>query len=384
MITRIKSERIIKENGIFPGYVYWEAGRITAVTEKELPYDTEYDVGNLYVSPGFIDMHTHGGAGFDFINGERDILEGSSFHLSHGTTSICPTISAAPFDAMAKAAKAISNVMKSGKAKVNILGAHMEGPYLSKEQCGAQSTEFITPPDPADYVPLIERYGDAIARWSYAPEQDEGGVFCAFLKKHNIVASAGHTNAVYSEMQQGMEQGLSLVTHLYSCTSTITRDHGFRRLGVIETAYLCDDLYVEIIADGKHLPPDLIRLILKVKGTDRVALITDSLSITGTSAKTGKMVDTEYVIEDGVCKLLDRSAFAGSIATADRLVRVLKDEVGVPLTDAVKMITKVPAEIMHVKKGVLAENFDADILVFDDNIEIQKAWVMGTLQYKKK
>ena len=183
-------------------------------------------------------------------------------------------------------------------------------------------------------------------------------------------------------MERAIENGCNIVTHLYSCTSTVTREFGFRRLGVVETALLRDDIYAEIIADGKHLPPDLIRLILKAKGVDKVALVTDSLELAGVDAKSGICGVTEYIIEDGVCKLKDRSAFAGSIATADRLVRVIRDEAGYPLTDAIKMITEVPAKILGLNKGSLAPGFDADIVVFDDNINIEKAFVMGECKYE--
>ena len=169
-----------------------------------------------------------------------------------------------------------------------------------------------------------------------------------------------------------------MITHLYSCTSTITRDHGFRRLGVIESAYLWDDMYVEIICDGKHLPPELIQLIYRIKGADHIALITDSLSLAGTDVKQGIMHSTEYIIEDGVCKLLDRSAFAGSIATADRLLQVAVQEAGISLTDAVKMMTAIPARIMGLEnKGVLAPEADADFAVFDDNLEIKAVFAKG-------
>ncbi len=377
MISRIKSERIILPSGITSGYVYFSGGKITAVTADELPFDTEYDAFGDFVSPGFIDMHTHGGMGYDFIGDSEGIVKGCNFHLRHGTTSICPTVSAAPFEVMKKAVGEIAKAMKSPELEVNIIGAHLEGPYLSKEQCGAQSTDFITPPKEDEYKQIIEEYPKAVARWSYAPENDKDNSFLKFLRKNGIVASAGHTNAEYVDIKRALDGGMSLITHLFSCTSTITRKNGFRHLGVIESAMLEDDLYAEIIADGKHLPSELIKLIIKIKGTDKIALITDSLHIAGTDIKHGFMVDTEFIIEDGVCKLMDRSAFAGSIATADRLVRSVINEAGVELYDAVKMITKVPAEIMGLNKGTLSVGKDADIIVFDDNINVKKVFVNG-------
>ena len=189
---------------------------------------------------------------------------------------------------------------------------------------------------------------------------------------------AGHTDATYDDLKPAIKQGCRLITHLYSCTSTVTRDHGFRRLGVIETAYLEDGMDVEIICDGKHLPPELIRLIYKIKGPEHIALITDSLALAGTDQVHGFMQSTEFIIEDGVCKLMDRSAFAGSIATADRLVRVAIKEAGIPLIDAVRMMTATPARIMGLsQKGSIARGMDADLVVFDEEIQVRQVFAKG-------
>ena len=323
-------------------------------------------------------MHTHGAGGNPFLNTtEQQVIDGANLHLENGTTTILPTVSASPFVDMKEAVAAIAGAIKSGKCKANILGAHLEGPYLSKEQCGAQCPTFITEPIKEDYTALIKEYGNYIARWSYAPEKDQKGEFCKFLTDHNILASAGHTSAKYEDMKVAIDNGCNLITHLYSCTSTITREYGFRSLGVIESAFLRDELYVEIIADGKHLPVDLVKMIIKIKGTDKTALITDSLEIACTDIKEGVMGGTEFIVEDGVCKLKDRSAFAGSVATANRLVRFITKDCGFSLTDAVKMITKVPAEILKLNKGLLQNGYDADIIVFDDDINVSDIFVMG-------
>lgn len=376
-MKRIKSNKIIVGDRILSGYVYFDGDKIVEVSEKELPFEKEYDAGDLYVSPGFIDIHTHGGGGFPFEGEIEDVIGGCNFHLTHGTTSICPTISAAPFEHMARSVKNIAEAKAGGKVKSNIIGAHMEGPYLSLEHIGAQCADHVTPPIERDYSSLIEKHGKDIARWTYAPENDKGACFAKYLSDHSILPCAGHTSAIYSDMMAAMDAGCRLITHFYSCMSTVTRDHGFRRLGVIETGYLEDQLFVEMIADGKHIPPELIRLMYKIKGSKRIVLVTDSLALTGTDIVRGKMQDTEFIIEDGVCKLLDRSAFAGSIATADRLVRVVTEEAGIPLTDAIKMITETPAEIMGLNKGRLENGRDADVVVFDENIGIKKVFVMG-------
>ena len=376
-MIQIKSDKIIVDEGLFDGYVYVEDGKIAQVSKENIPCEERYDYTGLYVSPGFIDTHTHGAGGYAFMNSTpEDVVKGSLYHLSFGTTCILPTISAGEFSVMEQAVIHIEQAMESGEAP-NILGAHMEGPYLSKKQCGAQNTAFITAPVEQDYQRLIRERGNAVKRWTYAPEQDADGAFCKYITSHGVVASAGHTDAIYDDMKVAMANGCNLVTHMYSCTSTITRDHGFRRLGVIETAYLEDEMYVEIIADGKHLPPELIRMILKNKSTDKVALTTDSLEIAGTSIKEGVMSGTEFIVEDGVCKLKDRSAFAGSVATADVLVRTLVKSCDCPVPTAVKMLTKVPAEILGVEKGELKAGKDADIVVFDEDITVKQVFLAG-------
>ncbi len=379
-MKRIKCDRIILSDRILDGYVYYEGDRIIDVTAEEYSVDEEYDATGYCISAGFIDIHTHGGGGYRFEGDVDEIINGCNFHLTHGTTSICPTVSADSFGIMAKAVENIERAMTDPRLKGTIIGAHMEGPYLSSKQAGAQCAAFITPPVQEDYCRLLEKHAASIARWTYAPENDEGEAFVKALKQHGIVASAGHTDATYDDILRAAGKGCSLVTHLYSCTSTITRDHGFRRLGVIESAYLLDDLYVEIICDGKHLPPELIRLIYKIKGPDRMILVTDSLSLAGTEQTHGFMQNTEFIIEDGVCKLMDRSAFAGSIATADRLIRVAVKEAGIPLVEAVKMMTAVPATVMGLtRKGFLAKDMDADFVVFDDDVNIQCVFSRGSL-----
>ena len=379
-MKRIKCDRILLCDRVLDGYVYFKNGKIMDVTSADYPVKEEYDATGFYVSAGFIDIHTHGGGGNPFEGRLDDIVAGCNFHLKHGTTSICPTISAAPFESMARSVKNVADAMKDARVMGTILGAHMEGPYLSAKQAGAQCPDFITPPVENEYLPLLEEYGDVIARWSYAPENDVGERFVTALGDYGVIASAGHTDAIYDDMCRASEKGCLLVTHLYSCTSTITRDHGFRRLGVIETAYLLDDMYVEIICDGKHLPPELIRLIYKIKGAEKIALVTDSLALAGTEQTHGFMQSTEFIIEDGVCKLMDRSAFAGSIATADRLLRVAVKEAGISLLDAVRMLTKTPADIMNLAtKGSLARGMDADFVIFDENISIRDVFAKGVL-----
>lgn len=377
-MIKIKSDKIIVDGRLFDGYLYVEGGKIISLTQEDKAANEQYDFTGKYVSAGFIDLHTHGAGGHPFINGSvEDVVEGCNYHLAHGTTTVLPTISAGPFANMKKAVENIRLAKQDERTKGNIHGAHLEGPYLSAEQCGAQCPTFITPPKKKEYESLIEEFGDSVARWTYAPENDKDGEFCRYLTERGVLVSIGHSNAKYPDVKKGVDNGASLITHLYSCTSTVTREHGFRSLGVIESAFLLDELYVEIIADGKHLPPELVKMIVKVKGADKVALITDSLEIAGTDITEGEMSGTPFIVEDGVCKLKDRSAFAGSVATADRLIQVMTKECGFDVCEAVQMLTKVPAEILKLNKGRLQEGYDADIIVFDQEINVFDVFVGG-------
>ncbi|MBR7166107.1 MAG: amidohydrolase family protein, partial [Clostridia bacterium] len=259
------------------------------------------------------------------------------------------------------------------KSPLVIPGVHMEGPYLSPDMCGAQDPGIVRKPDPEEYRAIYNRFGKLIARWDYAPEMDENGEFGDFLQEVGITASTAHSAARYEHMLTALAKGNRLVTHLYSCTSTVTREAGFRKLGVIETAFLKDEIFVEAIGDGCHLPPELLTMIYQIKGAHRICLISDAIRFAGlgdcANAWEGKI---PYVIEDGVAKLADRSAFAGSIATADQLLeRTVR--AGIPLKDVVTMLTATPAKVMGLREyGVIASGARALFSVIGEDLTVTK------------
>ncbi len=380
MITKIINGKLLLPDGIRETELYLENGKILAIGDAALPFDEEYDACGNYVSAGFIDIHVHGGGGYEFVDASTEALyAAANIHALHGTTTIYPTISAFDYQKTADALSMLQIHKDDEEVMPHIFGAHLEGPYFSPAQSGAQDPSYIRAPQKDEYESLYATYGDVISRWSYAPELPGTKEFLAFLNAHNIVASAGHTNAEYEHVLSAYEDGMKLITHLYSCTSTITRKEGFRILGVIETAYLLDDMNVETIADGCHLPPELLRLIYKIKGEEHICLVTDAIrhggmeNIENETSANGNM---PYIIEDGVAKLADRSAFAGSIATADVLIRTCVKRVGIPLLSAVRMMTENPAKIMGLsQKGRIAEGYDADLVVFDEDICVKKVFI---------
>ena len=373
----VKSDRILTDGQIYNGYIEITDGIITKISENIESCDTVLDFSGKYVLPGFVEIHTHGAGGYPFLTKEASVVANAcDYHLKHGTTTILPTLSASPFEIMKDGVIAIKEARDKGLSKARIIGAHLEGPYLSPKQCGAQCPTHITEPKKEDYTSLIEEYGDAVARWTYAPERDDGS-FARYLTERGIIASAGHTDAVGEDMKRGEANGMNLVTHLYSCTSTVTRKMGFRSLGVIESTFLSDGITAEIIADGKHLPVDLVKMIIKIKGADKVIAVTDSLEIAGTDIKSGNMAGTDFIVEDGVCKLADRSAFAGSVATSDVLLRFLVGECDVSIADAVKMLCENPAKMLGINAGKIDTGCYADLVVLDGELTVTDVFVGG-------
>jgi len=381
-VIKISGGRVIGET-ISEKNVYIKEGKIFSVTEEELPFDKELDACGNYVSPGFIDTHLHGGGGFDFMDGDEESVKAvADFHLSHGSTIILPTTLSGDTEEIINSVKTIKRVFDKGDT--NIWGVHLEGPYFSKNQAGAQDPRYIRTPKKEEYEKIINSCQGFIKKVSFAPELEEAEEFLKFLAEQDIIASAGHTDATIEDIKKARELGLNMVTHLYSGMSTITRHKGHRILGTVEAAYLFDDIYTEVIADACHLPPDLLKLIYKIKGKDRICLVTDAMRGAGqTEGETvlGKL-DTglKCIVENAVAYLPDKSSFAGSVATADRLVRVMKNDVGVSLTDAVKMMTRTPA-IAHkiYGKGEIKKGYDADLLIFDENINIKNVILKGKI-----
>lgn len=378
MTACIFSKKILVEEQLQEGYLLFENGKIKGITAEKPPADQYFDYAEQYVLPGFIDMHVHGGFGFDFSNADANGFKAAvECHAKHGTTTILPTVTSGKVEDIEAALQVFQSFKEQNNVPVTVAGVHLEGPYFSPAQCGAQDAAVITAPKAEDYERLIARYGQHIARWSYAPERDTDNTFLTALCRADILASAGHTDATFAEMTRAADGGCKMVTHLYSCTSTVTRKNCFRRGGVLETVLLRDDMVAELIADGCHLPPELIQLVYKVKGAENITLCTDALPVTGTDAKESFVGGVACIVEDGVCKLKDRTAFAGSIATADRLLRFCVKEVGLPLADVSKMLSATPARLLKLPKGRLAEGFDADIVVLDNELAVTAVFADG-------
>ena len=386
MITKITGGVLVLKDSLKEANLYLENGKIKAVTEENLPFDTEINAHGCYVAPGFVEIHTHGAAGFDFLDNTKEAYVSiARAHAAHGTTSLVATITSSTVESILESVKVFDSIDKTDGA--NLLGIHLEGPYFASSQKGAQEERFIHPPLPEEYETILENTS-SILRWSAAPELAGTEEFARYLASRGVLPSIGHSDADSECAHHAFELGFTHVTHLYSCTSTVHRKNAFRYAGIVEEAYLNDGMTVEIIADGVHLPKDLLRLVYKIKGADRIALVTDSMRGAGMPDGASVLGSLDnglaVIIEDGVAKLPDRSAFAGSVAFSDRLVRNMVNMAGVSIFDAVKMASATPARIIGAKtKGILAEGYDADVVIFDESIDIKTTIVGGNVVYSK-
>jgi len=372
-----------------------ENGRISRVEKKDiLKVESDFSVVDAhtlstsnpcYLVPGLIDLHVHGGGGCDCLDCTEDALHDiACAHACGGTTAFFPTIASAPFDRMLEALAVIARLRGKKSRGALILGAHIEGPFFSPEHKGAQNERFLRTPSIED-VEKILRFSGTVKKVTMAPELP-GALECGkMFRDQGIQLAIGHSDATYEDVLQAIENGFTSVTHIYSGMSGVKRVDLQRVAGVIESALLLEELEVEFIGDGIHLPSHLVQFILKNKGVGRVCAVTDAMRAAGLNEGVYEFGGMEVLVEGGVAKLMDKSAFAGSVATMDRIVRNLLFEVGLRVEDAIKLASYNPARSAGVddRKGSISVGKDADLVLFDATFRVLMTMVKGSVMYSK-
>lgn len=382
----IKNANVVFTDKIRNGIVLCDGKKITDVVERytESDSDTVLDANGLYLSPGFIDVHVHGGGNKSAMSTDcNDIIAMAEAHLKHGTTSIVPTTLAAPIAQLKDVTLSIKKASEKSK-KANILGLHYEGPYISLKYKGAQSPENILNPTKNPPDELFELW-DKILIMGAAPEEDGCLELGDKLKQRGIVASVAHSAASYEKVEEAVKHGFSDVTHIYNACTSCFKEGIFRVAGVVEAGLALDEMSVQAIGDLRHLPKGLLKLIYKAKGSQKMYLITDGLEFAASDIKENTVYTQEngmgVIFEDGAMKLADRSALAGSVATLKDCVKNMYKEVGIPLYEAVRMATLTPAEVVGFgkTKGKIEKGYDADLVLFDDDINVKTLITNGNV-----
>ena len=380
MFKQIINGRILTPQGwLEGGSVIVEDGKIAEVSNNNFAIEGAeiIDAKGCDIVPGGIEMHVHGGGGRDFMEGEEEAFRVAvDAHMQYGTTSIFPTLSSSTVPMIEKACETCTKLMAEPNSP--ILGLHLEGPYFNPKQAGAQIPEWIKAPVKEEYEYLLEKW-PCLKRWDEAPELEGSHEFIKCCCKHGVLPSIGHTRAKYDEVAAANELGMTHATHFYNAMPVVYKNREFKETGTVESIFALENMTVEMIADGIHVPPVMLRMIYQIKGVEHTALITDALACA--ASKDDTAFDPRVVLEDGVCKLADRSALAGSIATMDRLVRTCVQQAGIPMEDACRMISETPAKIMGVydRKGSLEKGKDADIIFFDKDQELTFVMQMGRI-----
>lgn len=386
VLTKIIGGNVFTPEGVKKGAtVIVEGNRIAEVTDAsiEITDSNVIDATGMNVVPGGIELHIHGGGGSDFMECTPSAYRNAmNAHMLHGTTSFYPTISSGSVQMMIDAVEASKVVMNEPNSAM--LGLHIEGPYFNPEKAGAQMKQFITPPIKEDYERIISGSDGVIKRWDEAPELPGTVEFGEYLCKHGILPSIAHTKAEYPDVKKAYDAGFTHATHFYNAMTGFHNVREFKHEGTVESIYAIPDMTVEVVADGVHVPPTILKMIYLVKGVEKTSLITDALACSVSDSTVA--FDPRVIIEDGVCKLSDHSALAGSIATMDRLIRTMVSKAEIPLFDVIRMTSETPARIMGVldRKGTLEKGKDADIVMYDSDINVKWVMQMGQIVPLKK
>lgn len=378
MLKQFVNGRILTPKGwLDGGSIVTDGNRIRCVSNIDLHVVGAeiIDVNGGYIVPGGIDMHTHGGGGRDFIEGCEDAFrEAVNAHLKHGTTSIYPTLSSSTIPTIEAACNVCEKLMAEENSPV--LGLHIEGSYINPKEAGAQNPVLIKAPVIYEYETLLSKY-KCIKRWDEAPELSGSVRFIKTCNMHGVLTALTCTRATYKDVVEAHKAGMTHAAHFYNAMPVVYKEHEFKVPGTVESVYAMQDMTVEVIADGLHVPPVMLKVVHKIKGVERMALITDSLAYAASEGDVS--AEPRVIMEDGVCKLADRSALAGSIATMDTLIRTCIQKANIPMEDVFRMASETPAKIMGVfdRKGSIEEGKDADIIVFDRDINLTYVMQMG-------
>ena len=359
-------------------------GRILSCDFRgDLPENTEiYDAKGGYVLPAFIELHAHGGGGHDFVDGTREAFQGAlQAHLSHGVTLLCPTLVSCEWGKVQRFLGMMHDFSSPFMGK-----AHLEGPFLSPQMCGAQNKGCIIPPS-RRHIDELRNHASCITA---APEVDGVMDLARALFPLGVHFSIGHSEACADTVRKAADAGFSRITHLYSATSRRFKI-GSYVIGAIEETALIDGRFtVELIGDGHHVCKESLLLTKACKGIDRICLVSDGMRAAG-SKKDGESYlgeiepENRVILEDGVAKLPDHSSFAGSMAAGDMMVQALcGPRYQLPLPEIVHMMSAVPARILGLqkKRGQLQEGMDAEITVLDGHYRTQAVFSQGRKVYE--
>ncbi len=380
MKYKIHAQNIFLEDRILDdGFIIVEDGYIKSIMNDESGCEDVF-LDNLTLTPGFIDIHVHGGIMHDTMDATYEALDSiSKFKVNEGVTSFCPTTVTTSLEKTKNALDAVKSAMAKGVSGAKILGAFIEGPYINPAYKGAHPEEYIRSVDLAEIKELVEPYKEAICSFAIAPELPNASQVIAYLRNHGINVRLGHSNATYQEAIKAVESGATAGIHTYNAMSPLNH----REPGLVGAIMDNENIYAELIADLVHVCTPAIRILIKVKGVNKVVLITDCMMAGGLSDGEYMLGELPVNVKNSVCRT-QSGALAGSTLSIIDAVKNLVNAVNVSLFDAVKMATQNPAKALNIydRKGSISKNKKADLIAFDNDFNIKFIMVDGKILRK--
>ena len=369
----IKNVKVVTlEKVIENGYIEFENGVITNVSEGEYLNDNAIDGNGLIAMPGFVDIHTHGSCGIDFMDAkEEDYKTIADAFYEEGITSFLATTLTSDIDSMKRVCKTVANVIDDIPS---LSGIHLEGPYINKIYKGAQNADFIRDPNVEELKDLIQTSNGNVRLITMAPEMPNAMEFIEEAVKNNVTISAGHSNATFADIEEAMKHGLTNITHTHNAMSKY--DH--KNPGIVNAAIYFDGLYTECICDGIHVHPNTLKTFYKVAGADRFIMVTDALLAKHSQVEKFQLFNLDCTYRNGAFYLVEAGNLAGSALNMDQGLRNVRNYCGASLVELAKISSYNAAKSLHLTdRGVLKEGMLADIVLLDSDLNLKKVYKLG-------
>lgn len=358
-----------------------EGERIVAIRPgHDSPQEaTLIDASGCAIAPGFIDVHVHGGAGYDTMDATPQALRRmAEFFAAHGVTSFLPTTVAAGQAALLAAIENAAKCQRNYQGGARILGIHLEGPYLSPAHPGAQPIQHIRLADLSEYSQLFA-FGNVLLI-SLAPEMPGTPALIEYAVARGVTVAVGHSAATYDEVMAGVKLGLRQACHTFNGMTGLHH----RQPGTVGAVLACDEIYAQVIVDLVHLHPAVVKLLVRAKGRERTVLITDAMRAVGLPEGEYELAGLSVTVSHGVARLTYGDSLAGSVLTMDQALRNVMEATGLSLTEALPMATSVPAHSLGLghELGSILPGYSADLVILDQNVNVQATLVQGKVVYQ--
>ncbi|MFC4590503.1 N-acetylglucosamine-6-phosphate deacetylase [Sphaerisporangium corydalis] len=365
MSITLADARIVTPDGVHEGWITIEDGRFTHIGQGQAPRDG-HGLAGRYVVPGFVDIHTHGGAGGSFPSGDQDqARRAAAFHAAHGTTTIMASLVTASLPDLARATASLADLCDDGL----LAGIHFEGPYIARSRCGAHDPAKLRDPSPGELSGLLKAGRGHVRMVTVASELPGGLDTVRAAAAEGVIAALGHSDATYEQAIEAIEAGCTVATHLYNALPPLHH----REPGPMAALLEDERVTVELINDGVHVHPAMVRLATAVAGPARTALITDAMGAAGMGDGTYRLGSMEVTVTGGTARLTEGGAIAGSTLTMDVAFRRAVLDAGLPVAVAAEMASLTPARVLGVddRVGSITVGKTADLLVLNDDLTLQ-------------